>query len=297
MNFIKYYWLYFLISALVIIPGAVSLALNGLRPSIDFTGGSLLELEFQQPVAVAQLQTTAAEQYNVETVQLSGDNKAVLKGETLDTDKKNAVVAAIASASGQLQVLRFETIGPSLSKELLQKTYMAIAIVALVIMIYIARQFKEWKYGICAVLAMMHDSLVLLGSFSLLGYFLGVEVDVLFVTAILTTLSFSVHDTIVVYHRIRELQQKNRSMELGELLNAAVLGTINRSLNNSLTIILMLTALVLLGGDSIKWFAVALLIGAVTGTYSSTCTAVPLLYAWEKWTQYRKTAARKTGHT
>lgn len=293
MNFIKYYWLYFLISALIIVPGVVSLALFGVKPSIDFTGGSLLELQFAQPIDLVQIEAAAKEQYALGSIQQSGEAQVVLKGETLETEKKNAVIEAIKAKSGEFEVLRFETIGPSLSKELLTKTYIAIAIVAIVITLYISRQFKEWKYGICAILAMLHDSLVLIGSFSLLGFLYGVEVDVLFVTAVLTTLSFSVHDTIVVYHRIRELQQKNRTTDLGELLNMAVLGTITRSLNNSLTIVLMLTALVLLGGESIKWFAVALLIGALTGTYSSTCTAVPLLYVWEKWNKYRKNRVAK----
>lgn len=292
MNFIKYYWLYFLISAVVIVPGIVSLVLYGVKPSIDFTGGSLLELQFSQAVDISQVEAAAQEQYALNSVQSSGQFQVVLKGETLETEKKNAVVQAITSKVGEAQVLRFETIGPSLSAELLQKTYIAIAIVAIVIMLYIARQFKEWKYGVCAILAMLHDSLVLVGSFSLLGYWYGVEVDVLFVTAVLTTLSFSVHDTIVVYHRIRELQQKHRTTDFAELLNTAVLGTITRSLNNSLTIILMLTALTLLGGESIRWFAVALLIGAITGTYSSTCTAVPLLYAWEQWKKSRVARTR-----
>lgn len=288
MNYIKYYWLYFLISAIVIVPGAISLILFGLRPSIDFTGGSLLELRFVESVDINSVSEVASQKYNLESVQESGEAQVLLKGETIDSDTKTAVVTAVSEAVGAAEELRFETIGPSLSQELLRKTYIAIAVVALVITIYIARQFKEWKYGICAVLAMLHDTLVLVGTFSLLGYWYGVEVDVLFVTAVLTTLSFSVHDTIVVYHRIRELQQKNRSLKLEELLNTAVLGTITRSLNNSLTIILMLTALVLLGGESIRWFAVALLIGAITGTYSSTCTAVPLLYVWEKWKNNKK---------
>ncbi len=283
MNYIKYYWLYFLISALVIVPGMFSLIRYGVKPSIDFTGGSLVELQFAQPVEVGQVEAVAREQFSVESVQGTSPSKVIVKAETLENEQKNTFVEGLKSKLGEVQVLRFETIGPSLSTELLQKTYVAIAIVAVVITLYIARQFKEWKYGICAVLAMLHDTLVLIGSFSLLGYFLNVEVDVLFVTAVLTTLSFSVHDTIVVYHRIRELQQKHRSSSLEELLNTAVMGTITRSLNNSLTIILMLTALTLLGGESIKWFAVALLIGAITGTYSSTCTAVPLLYVWEQW--------------
>lgn len=281
MNIIKYRWLFFIISGLVIIPGLISLIMFGVKPSVDFTGGSLSELKIENG-EISEIEQTTREIYELTSIQSSGDRRFIIKGPEMATDHQAALVAAIASKHGAVDMLRFETIGPTLSKELVQKTFVAIGIVAIVIMAYIAKQFKEWKYGVCAILAMLHDSLVLLGIFSLLGHFYGVEVDVLFVTAVLTTLSFSVHDTIVVYHRIRELKQKHSSQDDASILNSAVMGTITRSLNNSLTIILMLTSLSLLGGDSIKWFAVALLIGAVTGTYSSTCTAVPLLYTWEE---------------
>ena len=148
-------------------------------------------------------------------------------------------------------------------------------------MIYVWVQFNELKYGVSAILAMFHDSLVLLGVFSLLGHFYHVEVDMLFVTALLTTLSFSVHDTIVVYDRIRELRGRYSKYSLTSLINTAITETLSRSINNSVTIIIMLAALAMLGGDTIRWFSAALLIGAVTGTYSSTFTAAPLLLLWE----------------
>lgn len=287
MNFIKFRWLFFFISALVIVPGVVSLISFGVKPSIDFTGGSLLEITVDKP-EMQGVSETVQSQYEAASIQQTGDRQFTIKGPELSNEKKAILVEAISSKFGATDVLRFETIGPTLSKELLQKTLTAVVIVALVITVYISRQFKEWKYGICAVLAMLHDSLVLLGSFSLLGHFMNIEVDVLFVTAVLTTLSFSVHDTIVVYHRIRELKQKHATKDFAAVLNTAVLGTITRSLNNSLTIVLMLTALALLGGESIRWFALALLIGAITGTYSSTCTAVPLLYVWEDIAHFMK---------
>jgi preprotein translocase subunit SecF len=129
---------------------------------------------------------------------------------------------------------------------------------------------------------MLHDSLVLLGTFSLLGHFMGVEVDTLFVTALLTILSFSVHDTIVVYDRIRELKKKHGYLEFEDIVNRAVVETMGRSINNSLTIIFMLLAMYLLGGDTTRWFIFALLVGTISGTYSSTFTAAPLLILWEK---------------
>jgi preprotein translocase subunit SecF len=141
------------------------------------------------------------------------------------------------------------------------------------------------SFGVSAVLAMLHDSLVLVGVFSFLGWWKGVEVDVLFVTALLTTLSFSVHDTIVVFDRIREMTRLHPSATLRDIADAAVLQTLGRSLNNSLTIIIMLVCLVWFGGSTIRVFGLALLIGAVTGTYSSTFTAVPLVVIWEEWRQ------------
>ena len=288
MNFVKYSPLFAGISALVIIPGIISLALWGLKPSIDFTGGSLLEVAVPETAESQAVQAAAAEKTEVTAFIATTDGHFILKMPELTTEKKNEVVDAITTAVGPVEVRRFESIGPTLSKELLTKTLTAIGLVATFIIIYVARQFSELKYGVAAIIAMLHDSLVLLGVFSLLGHFMGVEVDVLFVTAVLTTLSFSVHDTIVVFHRIRELRNRNRTASLESILNSAVLTSSTRSINNSVTIILMLFALALLGGETIRWFAVALLVGAVTGTYSSPCVAIPVLYTWEKITNRKK---------
>lgn len=288
MNFIKYWPVYVALSAVVLIPGIVSLMTNGLNPSIDFTGGSLLEITTTAETSEDAIYKAAQQVKELESVQASGENQFVLKTEELSVETKNELVTSLTEQLGGVELLRFEAIGPTLSKELVSKTITAIAIVAVFIIVYVARQFNEWKYGVSAILAMLHDTLVLLGAFSLFGYFWGVEVDVLFVTAVLTTLSFSVHDTIVVYHRIRELRQKNRSASIESVLNTAVTGTLSRSINNSMTIILMLLALSLLGGETIRWFSVALLLGAITGTYSSPCVAIPLLYAWEKFAKRRK---------
>jgi preprotein translocase subunit SecF len=152
----------------------------------------------------------------------------------------------------------------------------------------VAYRFKNFKYGISAVLAMFHDSLIVLGTFSLLGHFMGVEVDTLFVTALLTILSFSVHDTIVVYDRIRESLRNFPRAKFYDLVNKAVNETLARSINNSMTIIFMLLALWLMGGETTKWFVFALLIGTVTGTYSSTFTAAPLLILWDNLHQKKK---------
>ncbi|KKU18539.1 MAG: SecF protein [Candidatus Pacebacteria bacterium GW2011_GWB1_47_8] len=276
MRFMRYRPWFFALSLLVIIPGLVSLLRFGFRPAIDFTGGSLLVFRFEHEVTSDQL-TSVESAREFTAVQNAGERTWLLRGKPISNEEKEQFVQAVSEEVGQVEVQRFETVGPTLGKELLTKMLTAGLIVTVFILLYVARQFKNFQFGLAAIIAMFHDSLVLLGSFSLLGYFYDVEIDVLFVTAMLTTLSFSVHDTIVVFDRIRELQHKYPKYSLIDTADRAISETLVRSLNNSLTIILMLLALVLMGGESIRWFAVALLIGAVTGTYSSTFTAVPLL--------------------
>lgn len=293
LNFMRWRNLYFGISLLFLIPGLTSLFLFGLRPAIDFTGGSMLEVrlvpstepKFSNPEVVEQI---AANSYEVSGVQASGPFQYILRGKTISNEEKDTVLAALTAEFGPVEELRFSTVGPTLGREVLTKMLTAMFLVAGFITLYVWRQFNELKYGICAILAMLHDTTILVGAFSILGYLMNVEVDVLFVTAVLTTLSFSIHDTIVVYDRIRELRRKHRSRPYFDVVNAAVIETLSRSINNSITIILMLLSLALLGGDSIRWFAVALLIGAITGTYSSTFTAAPLLLLWDQFAQRKK---------
>jgi preprotein translocase subunit SecF len=285
MNWMRFKWLYFLISALIILPGVYSLIRWGLRPSIDFTGGTLLEYKISKQVEKEKLEEVVKKVSEIElySLQQTSQNTYLFRLAPLDKNKAEEIKNKIEKEfNTEVEEVRFETIGPVLGKELLRKTIMGILLAAGFILVYVAWRFKDKKFGVCAILAMFHDSLVLLGTFSLLGHFFGVEVDTLFVTAILTTLSFSVHDTVVVYDRIREAQKNFSSVSLETLANKAITETMVRSLNNSLTIIFMLLALVLLGGETIRWFAVALLIGTVSGTYSSPFTAVPLLVVWDK---------------
>ncbi len=274
---------FFLISLSFLIPGIISLFLFGLQPAIDFTGGSLLELEVpvNKNLSREDFESVINQEYEINAVQKSGQNQYILRGKEVSNEQKDTLVQVIDESFPGTTELRFETVGPTLGKELMTKTITAILIVSGMITLYIAWRFDELKYGVSAVLAMFHDSLILLGSFSLFGYFFGVEVDVLFVTALLTTLSFSIHDTIVVYDRIREKSRKVTGVNYQDIVNAAVIETLGRSINNSITIIVMLLSLALLGGETIRWFSVALLIGAVTGTYSSTFTAAPLLLLWD----------------
>ena len=278
----RYWWLYFAISAIVIILGIYSLVVWGLKPSIDFTGGSTIV--WHTLIEESALRDIAKSN-NITIRELSNLNDTyTLTTNPLTKDAYQQFKAKVIDA----KELTYDTVGPSLGAELIQKTFAAVALAATLILLYIAYRFKSLKFGVSAILAMLHDSLVLLGIFSLLGHFRGVEVDTLFVTAVLTILSFSVHDTIVVYDRIRELKKKHGYLDFDEIINRAVVETMGRSINNSLTIIFMLLAMYLLGGTTTHWFIFALLIGTISGTYSSTFTAAPLLIAWDKFSHRKK---------
>lgn len=276
----RFWWLYFLISLMVILPGVYSLATNGLKLGIDFTGGASIVWES------SELSSTLLEQVSSELgltpLEVDRqDNRWTITTGPLDRMAYTEFYSRVAEESS-LQELSFDTIGPSLGAELLRKTLLGLALATTLILLYVAYRFQNLRFGISAILAMLHDSLVVLGIFSILGATKGVVVDTLFVTALLTILSFSVHDTIVVYDRIRELRKKHSGLAFTEIVNRAVVETLGRSLNNSMTIIFMLLAMYLMGGDTTKWFIFALLIGTISGTYSSTFTAAPILVVWDR---------------
>lgn len=298
IDFLKYKKIYFAISLALLVPSILSLAVWSLQPSIDFTGGSLLELTLKGDFK-CQMSNVKEALGDIDagliSVQSSGENSCLLRSKPMAETKKEEAVGALEEKFGEIGVVRFETVGPTLGKELLTKTLIAVILAVGFVLAYVAWQFKDKMYGVCAILGMFHDTLILLGSFSLLGHFFGVEVDTLFVTAVLTTLSLSVHDTVVVFNSIREEVGTNQqsplrrssgqainNQQFTSIVNQAINATIVRSLNNSFTIIFMLLCLVLLGGETIRWFAVALLVGTVLGTYSSTFIAAPLLTVWQK---------------
>ena len=278
MNWMKHISIYFLFSALVIIPGTYSLIRYKLKPSIEFTGGTRLTIENIK----SQNELILSLKDYTPVLESSTSNSLTVKTKNISQETAQKALDTIKKENPEIKITEFESIGAALGKETIKKTITALILASIMLLLYISFAFKQVKYGVCAVIAMFHDSLVLLGSFSLLGHFYGVEVDLLFVTAVLTILSFSVHDTIVVYDRIRELSHKNRDKNFISLVNTAITETMVRSLNNSLTIIFMLIALFLIGGETTKFFSLALLIGTITGTYSSTFTAAPLLIVWGK---------------
>jgi len=280
----RYKLLFFLVSLAVILPGLVSLISFGLKPSIDFTGGTLWEIQVASDRVSSGIEVVQSvfevEKLPVE-IQTAAEDRLLIKTAVVDSSQKQTIAAALKERIGDFTEIRFETLGPRLGTELLRKAAFAVVLATLAILLYVAYRFKNLAYGATAILAMFHDTLVLFGVFSLLGRFAGVEIGTLFVTAVLTTLSFSVHDTIVVFDRIREIR-RNANLDLEEAVDQAVGETMVRSLNNSLTIIFMLLALFALGGETLKWFVFALLVGTVSGTYSSTFTAAPLLVVWHK---------------
>lgn len=284
IRFSRYMVFYFLISACILVPGLYSLATHGLRPSIDFTGGSVLEITTEKEIPSSSIEAIGntyaivftgitREQNNTYLLQMKPSEEAVIDALQKDLGKEG----------GALVVLRRDTVGPVIGKELLTKAITAALLAMVAILCYVAYAFKNITFGVSAVVALLHDVLIVCSVFSLFGWFFGVEVDTLFVTAFLTTMSFSVHDTIVIFDRIREYRKRDQEAPLSEISDIALTETMGRSLVNSFTIIFMLLALVLMGGETIRWFAVALLIGTVTGTYSSPFIATPTLILLDRW--------------
>lgn len=290
IRFSKYIWIYVCISALVLIPGIYSLVRFGLRPSVDFTGGTLLEMKFSKSLTAGTIEKVAKnEQFPVMTVQTIGGTSYGIRAGTATDEAIQAFQTALANETGETpELLKKDTVGPILGAELLFKSVVAALLAITAILLYVAYAFKNIRFGVSAVIALIHDVLVIFGSFSLFGHFFGIEVDTLFMTAFLTTMSFSVHDTIVIFDRIREYRKKDPRGNIRDLTDIALNETMGRSLINSFTIIFMLLALVLMGGESVKWFAVALLIGTVTGTYSSPFVATPLIILWDYLEQKKK---------
>ena len=273
-NWLKYMKVYFLISAVVIGIGLYSSGTWGIPLGLDFTGGATVEYKINDQSQIDEIKQKLTESgIEIGQVQTSGQDRIIIKTKSLEADKQSATEKIATDL--EIERIQVQNVGPTIGPELIKKTLVAIVVASIAILLWVTTQFKKVTFGISAILAMLHDSLVLIGMFSLLGKLFGAEIDFLFVTALLTTLSFSVHDTIVVFDRIREIQKKHGG-ELIDVANRAISETMRRSIVNSLTIIIMLVSLVAFGGDTIRWFAVALLIGAISGTYSSPFVAIPL---------------------
>jgi preprotein translocase subunit SecF len=280
---------YFALSLAIIIPGMIALALWGLPLAIDFTGGSLLVVQFEpghvpEPGQVLELYQEQGIQDPL--VQSAGETNILARSKTIDEAAKGELVAQMESRfGGTVTVLRFETVGPAVGQEVAQRAAGAVGLAALGILAYITYAFRRvphaFRYGAAAIIAMLHDVLVVVGVEAILGHFLGWEVDALFLTALLTVIGFSVHDSIVVFDRIRENQALHRRLNYELLVNHSIVQTLDRSINTQLTVMLALVALLLFGGETTRHFVTILLIGILSGTYSSIFNAAPILVVWE----------------
>lgn len=298
MNIIgKKYW-YFAVSLIVIIPGIISLILFGLNSSIEFTGGSRITFSFPKELSSQNVTIVRnvflQNKIKVDSVEKSG-NLIYIKSQEVNQKQDILITNEIKNKLGIFKQEDYETVGPTVGSETLVNALYALVVASVLIVIYITWSFRKvpkptssFRFGVSAIVALIHDVLVLLGLFSIFGHFLGVEIDSLFVTAVLTVIGFSVHDTIVVFDRIRENLKRVGGENFSEVVNNSILQTLDRSLNTSLTVVLVLVALLLFGGDSIRWFVIALLIGVISGTYSSIFNAAPLLVVWQEFLQKRK---------
>ena len=293
-------YLFFGVSLLVIIPGLIALLLWGMPSGIDFTGGSLLEVEFDsgvapQPSQVRELYTQSG--FDDSLVQTSGSAIIIVRSKSMPDSSKGEIIREMESRFGStITVRRFESVGPSVGKEVAARAALAVAIAAIFIMLYITYAFRgvahAFRYGTSAIIAMLHDVAVVIGVEAILGHFLGWEADALFLTALLTVIGFSVHDTIVVFDRIRENSTLYRRLPYQTLVNHSIVQTLDRSINTQLTVMITLLALVLLGGETTRHFVTILLVGIFSGTYSSIFNAASLLVVWEnrEWRTWFRTA-------
>lgn len=283
----------FILSLAILVPGMVALGLWGLRPGLDFTGGAKLTVTFtaNRPAGPDVAKLLAGQGFKDAAAQTSGAHDLVIRTKTLSNEQRQQVIDAVTKQYPGSSESSFESFGPTLGAELFRRAVTAIILVLVAIVIYISWAFRKvnvgpvraWVYGLSAVIALAHDVLIVVGIFAILGHYFQVEVDSLFVTALLTVLGFSVHDTIVVFDRIRERLIVGHENTYEDTVNVSLNQTLVRSLNTSIATLLVLIALFLFGGTTIHYFVLALLIGITSGTYSSIFVASPLLVVYERW--------------
>lgn len=298
LNIIKYYKFWFAVSGILLAIGIVSLVMFGLKLGIDFTGGTLSQIKFEKDLpTVAEIQDAIKQNpgTNGAIIQPVGDKSVIIRTGSLESEQHQAILKSITDKFGNITEEQYSSVGPVIGKELRSKAILQLLLVVLGIIFYVAYAFRKvskpvssWKFGFAAVIALIHDLFIVIGVFSILGHFLKVEVDSLFVTALLTVLGFSVHDTIVVFDRIRENLRLRVGSDLGEIINNSINQTLVRSINTTLTVVFVLTALLFFGGETIRYFVLALLIGIIAGTYSSIFIASPIILFWYKWDLRRR---------
>jgi preprotein translocase subunit SecF len=295
MFIVKYRKIFYTLSLLLVIAGISALAVWGLKPGIDFKGGSLIEVAYVGARPDAETLRLSIDALNIgaSSIRPTGDTGYLVRTEELNPDVHQAVLAALSQKGAyKFEEKRFNSIGPILGKEAIQKSYMSIAFVLLAIVFFItfvfrrvSRPVSSWKYGLIAIVALAHDVIIPAGAFAAFGHFAGVEVDTLFVTALLVILGFSIHDTIVVFDRIRENLHRNTELHekkhFSTIVGESVNQTFVRSINTSLTTLIAVTVLYVFGPEATRHFSLALLIGISAGTYSSIFIGSPLLVTVE----------------
>lgn len=294
----KRYW-FFLLSALAIIPGLISIAVQGFNLGIDFTGGTLLDLKFARPVTVTEVRS-ALQEYNLEnsTIQLAASGEiesspnVFIRTHVLSDDERRVVLSGVEKSLGSFDTLRVEKVGAVIGSELTKNAIIAVVISWLFMIAYITYRF-EFKFAVSGIAAIAHDLLVVIGMFSLLQK----EIDASFVAAILTIVGYSINDTIVIFDRIREnLKTHSKAEPFNQLVNRSIWQTMTRSIYTVLTVIFATAALYIFGGETTKNFSLALLIGFTSGAYSSIFNASPIWVTWKEYEE-RKRLALKTGGT
>ncbi len=298
MNLLGKRYFFFALSLLIIVPGLLILAFSGMPLSLDFTGGSLLEVKFDsgapQP---AELITMYADLGIKDTqVTTTDSGSMIIKSAFLDDKARSAITSQMEASFGAVTVLRFDSVGPAIGAQVTSRAALAVIVAALVVVAYITWTFRgivhSFRYGVCAITAMVHDVAIVFAVAGIGSLVAGWEIDALFLTALLTVIGFSVQDKIVVFDRIRENANVLRKLDFEKLVNHSIVQTLQRSINTQLmTVEFMLLALALFGGITLREFAVILLVGLFSGTYSSIFIAAPILVVWE--TQEWKTWFKK----
>lgn len=294
LNIIGYRKIFFVFSGIMIILSIAALAKWNLDYSIDFTGGAVSEIAFSSTPdinAINAVLDNPDKGFDIgkPIVTPTGTDSVFIKTKTLDADTHQKMIAALGEKFKDAKEIRFDSIGAVIGREMKQKSIWAIITVAAGISLYVAWAFRRvtrpvssWKYGVISVVTLFHDVIVPIGLFAFLGHYRGVQVDLTFIVAVLTIMGYSINDTIVVFDRTRENLLRYNIKEFEETVNRSLNQTIIRSVNTSLTVIIVLVSLYFFGGETLKYFALALLAGVAVGTYSSIFIASPLLVEWHK---------------
>ncbi len=294
-NFTKYSIVYYIISGILIIAAVASLFMYGLKFGIEFSGGSTMEIDFTEQRPSNEQISQQISQFNLGdiVIQPTGAKGVILKFKGVDEAQHQQILAKINELA-KADEKSFQYIGPSVGQELRNKTEISIALALIAITIYIALAFRKvskpvssWKYGVTSLIALIHDILIPLGLFSILGKLYNVEITIPIIAALLTVLGFSVHDTIVIFDRIRENILRRGMGQFPETVNMSLNQTLGRSVSTVFTTLLVLFAIFFFGGETLKYFALALIVGITSGAYSSIFIASPLLVSWYKWSAKR----------